>query len=72
MTDRLKGVVVTFDRDIRVDDAEGIVNAIKHIKGVVSVKPVVADIEDHMARERIRREMSKDIYELLEKWSKTS
>jgi len=70
MTDRLKGVVVTFDHDIREDDAEGILNAIRHIKGVASVQPEVANLEDHMARVRVRGEMVKDLVELVQKWNK--
>jgi hypothetical protein len=35
MTDRLKGCVVTFDQDLRTDDAEAILNAIRMVKGVL-------------------------------------
>ena len=56
MTDRLKGCVVTFERDIREDDAEKVLNAILMIRGVASVDVSVADADDHMNRERVRRE----------------
>lgn len=36
MTDRLKGFIVTLTTDIREDDAESIVQAIKMIKGVLT------------------------------------
>ena len=52
MTDRHAGYLVTLDRDIREDDAEAIMAAIHMIKGVISVKPVVADIGLHIAAER--------------------
>lgn len=52
MTDRHAGYVVTLARDIREDDAEAVITAISMVKGVVSVKPVVADVELHLAQER--------------------
>jgi hypothetical protein len=33
MSDRLKGCIVSFDHDIREDDAEFYLNAIRAIKG---------------------------------------
>jgi hypothetical protein len=64
MTDRLKGVTVTFEHDIRVDDAMATLSAIEQIKGVLSVEPVVADAASHMASTRIRHELSMRLYEL--------
>jgi hypothetical protein len=63
MTDRFKGCVVTFETDIREDDAECLLTAIRCIRGVASVTPSVASGQDHMNRERIRREYVKELYE---------
>ncbi len=57
MTDRIKGVYVTFEKDIRDDDAEPILNAIRQIRGVLSVEAEVSNFNDHIARERVRREL---------------
>lgn len=65
MTDRLKGVIVTFERDIREDDAEAVLNAIRMIKGVLSVKPLVADVDFHIAEERVRQELTKKLWDVL-------
>lgn len=65
MTDRLKGVLVTFKRDIREDDAESIINAIQMVKGVMSVKPVPSNFDTHMAEERVRREIYDKIFKLV-------
>jgi hypothetical protein len=46
MTDRHSGYVVTLEKDIREDDAESIINAIRMIKGVSSVAPVIASHEE--------------------------
>ena len=66
MTDRIKGFTVALDKDIRVDDIEFVVNAIKMIKGVVGVKSLVVDHSDYVARTRYRREVQEKMYKLLE------
>ena len=43
MTDRHAGYVVTLTSDIREDDAESTLNALRHIKGVVAVEPIIAE-----------------------------
>jgi len=63
MTDRLKGVVVTFDRDIREDDAEYILNAIRMIKGVIDVTPNVLNSDDHINRMRIENEIREKLWQ---------
>ena len=67
MTDRLKGVLVTFDRDIRVDDAEQILTAIRMIKCVADVSPIVSNTDDYMARVRVDLEWHKRIVDMLDR-----
>ncbi|MEU0937640.1 hypothetical protein [Embleya sp. NPDC005971] len=55
MTERHAGYLITLDRDIREDDAEdGVLVALRMIKGVASVTPVQADPALHIAEERVR------------------
>lgn len=43
MTDRHAGYVVVLANNVREDDAEeGVLNAIRMIKGVISVEPIIA------------------------------
>jgi len=64
MTDRYKGFIVTLGDDLRDDDAAATIAAIKQIKGVIAVKPVLGgDMDDEMARERVRHELWKKIHE---------
>jgi hypothetical protein len=65
VTDRFKGVTVTFDRDIRDDDAEYIINAIRMIKGIIDVTPSVTNFDDYMNRARIRHEIEDKIWKAL-------
>jgi hypothetical protein len=57
MTERLKGVLVTFEDDVREDDAQHIIKAIRMIKRVLTVKPVPNDIEQSIANDRVRHEL---------------
>lgn len=52
MTDRHAGYLVTLDCDIREDDAEEILTALRMVRGVVSVKPVQGGYETQVAAER--------------------
>jgi hypothetical protein len=52
MTTRHAGYIVTLDDDIREDDAEAIIGAIRMIKFVQSVTPIEAGYSDVIARER--------------------
>jgi hypothetical protein len=65
MTDRIFSYTVTLDREIREDDAEAITNAIRMIKGVTEVIPLVADPTLHWAEMRARRELIDKIWAVL-------
>lgn len=67
MTDRHSGYVVVLDKDIREDDAEAVITALKMIKGVVGVKPVISGIELEIAQARVDREWRAKLYALLTK-----
>lgn len=70
MTDRYKGCVVTFDRDIREDDVEPLTSAISMLRGVASVALKMANPDDHMNRERIRSEIEEKLWAALRDGSK--
>jgi hypothetical protein len=65
MTDRFKGLIVALDKDYRDDDAASIIEAIKMVKGVLEVKPVVAKIDDCVIKIRVAEEMEKKLYKAL-------
>jgi len=64
MTDKLKGVWVAFDADIREDDAQSLIGAIKQLRGVSDVKGNVANAEDWINRRRIKTELWLQLNEL--------
>lgn len=62
MTDRHSGYIVTLSEDIREDDAEFIINALKMVKGVVEVKPVISDpsvncVVEHRVKNAMRTKL---------------
>ena len=65
MTDRLKGFVVILESDLRSDDAEDTINAIKQIKGVLSVDPIPHKIDDYLIYQRVKRELIDKLWEVL-------
>ena len=66
MTDRYKGAVVVFERDIREDDAKCLLDALKMIKGVSSVSPSLSSMDDYMNRSRVRSEIMGKVYDALD------
>lgn len=62
MTDRVKGFTVTLEKDIRIDDVEDIINAIKMVRGVAHVEPSITTSDDHMNREMIKNDFKTRIF----------
>lgn len=67
MTDRIKGVLITFEKDIRVDDAQPIIEALTMIRGVSTVMPYVTNMEDYMLYEKGQIDARKGMFEYLTK-----
>lgn len=68
MTDRFNALVVVLENDVRDDDAEATINAIKQIKGVISVEGNVSDMDSHIAFVTARSRLTKELWEVL--WPK--
>jgi len=65
MTNLYNALTVVLDHDIRDDDAEPVLNAIRMIKGVQSVVGEVADTSKHVATIRVRQEICNKLFEIL-------
>lgn len=65
MTDRYNGFIVVLEKNIRSDDAEATINAIRQIRGVLSVRPNIADADSAIAEERVRSELSQKLWQVL-------
>lgn len=71
MTDRIAAFVVVLADDIREDDAEATLTALRMVKGVVEVTPHVADSTMITAAWRVNEKWRKLIYDMLDRESKT-
>lgn len=65
MTDRIRGFYVALEKDIRDDDVEPIIEAVKCLRFVLKVEPIVSDANDWIAEERVRRELGEKLWEIL-------
>lgn len=67
MTDRHAGYIVTLAEDIREDDAEAVLTALRMVSGVVSATPIISDYSFAIARERRGRKWADAIREMARK-----
>jgi hypothetical protein len=65
VTDRHAGYVVTLKEDIREDDAERLVSALRFFSCVANVTPVISDVELHIATEKARYDLLTKLREAL-------
>lgn len=65
MTDRYNTLTVVLEKDIRDDDAEALLTAIRQLRGVLSVNGNVADLTAYMAEERAKRELGDKLWQVL-------
>ncbi len=56
---------VTLEKELRMYDAEAIINAIRMIRGVVDVVPIVSDSAYYVATVQARGEIREQILNLL-------
>ena len=65
MTDRLHSLTVVLEKDIREDDAQVLIVAIRQLRGILSVSGNVSDVVSHVAAERARYELRERLYQAL-------
>lgn len=66
MSDRINTITVVLEKDIRDDDCEHVLHAIRMIKGVLRAKANVAGPEAFMAEERAKHALVDRIRKVLE------
>lgn len=66
MTNRVNGLYVTLEGEIREDDVEPLVNAIRHLRGVLTVELHIQDWDAEIAKRTAQWELRKKIFKVLE------
>lgn len=65
MTD-VKALVIALEDDLTEEEAEHLAAAFLLLRGVLSVKAVPADtVNDHIIRERVRKEIFEGLYHVI-------
>jgi hypothetical protein len=65
MSDRIKGVVVAFEHDLKDEDAAELIKAISMIRGIANVSPSVVNHDDYMNRAQIKWELRSQLMQIL-------
>jgi len=66
MTDRINTLTVVLNHEMRADDCAIIADAIRQLRGVLTVTANVADgLTDHVAYERARRDLVDKMWDVL-------
>ncbi len=65
MTDRIIALTVVLDRELREDDCQNIIDAIKMVKGVARVTTEKSDASYYSALEQTKLDIKKKLFEVL-------
>jgi hypothetical protein len=65
MSDRYYALTVVLADDVRDDDAEPLINAIKQLRGVATVTPHVSDPSFHSAVMRAKTDITQRLWDAL-------
>jgi len=64
MSDKAKGIVITFNVDLDYEQLQNIKNTLRMIKGVADVKESVVNVDDYINRQRIKLEYQNKLREV--------
>lgn len=64
MTDRIKALTVVLEDNIRDDDAELIINAIRAIRRVIAVEKHIAEPDHFIVKQQVKFEIRSKIFDL--------
>jgi hypothetical protein len=65
MTDRVHSLTVVLDGDIRIDDLQPLIAAIRQMRNVAYVETHVSDVASLMAEVRAKQELQSKLFEAL-------
>jgi len=65
MSDRVNGLVITLEKDIRLDDMELLMQSIRFMRGVANVEANIVDSSDWINQQRIKVELKEKMYKFI-------
>lgn len=66
MTDRVKGITIVLENDIREDDVESLIEAVRHFRGVLTAVPIVALAGNEIERIRAYADIRAQLFKFAE------
>ena len=66
MSDRYNSLTVFLEKDLKDEDAEPLIEAIKCFRGVLDVKPTVSNMLGILAEERARSVLREKLWRILQ------
>jgi hypothetical protein len=64
---KIKGLIVTFEKELPTEDSDKIADLIGYIRGVARVDPVEENPSGFMDRALVRHELGRELMEVLRK-----
>lgn len=65
MTDRYNALTVVLEQDMRDDDAEALLSAIRQLRGVLSVTGNVADMDSYISDARAKHDLGRKLWSVI-------
>lgn len=66
MTDRVNALTVVLEKDIRIDDVQSLISAIRALRFVADVQPNITELSDWVAESRANQAWREAILKLCE------
>lgn len=65
MSDRVKGFVITLEKDVKIEDCELLMQTIRYMRGVADVQPSIVDSSDWINQQRVKNELRDKFYQFI-------
>ncbi len=65
MTDRIHSITLALEKDMRVDDAEALIEACKMLKGVLHAKGNISDHGQYVTEARVRSDIGEKLFDII-------
>lgn len=62
MTDRINSLTIVLENDVRSDQIEPLLTAIRQLRCVLTVKENITDVSDYVAQERARHKIKEELW----------
>lgn len=65
MSEKVKGIVITFKEDVSKEKADFIMDALYLYRDVIDVSPVMVEFNDHMIAMQIKHEIKMKLFDVV-------